>query len=90
MLFKEDWAPANYTELNLERKLMFVKEEEAVIWRGDFLFVHGQMMSLIRVVSYGSDCQIILKVGNALVPLEQCTDFNGNVVDAFWLLYLHF
>lgn len=36
VLFKDDWAPANYTELNLERKLMFVKEEEAVIWRGDF------------------------------------------------------
>lgn len=34
--------------------------------------------------------QIILKVGKALVPMEQCTDFNENVVDAFWLLYLHF
>lgn len=63
---------------------MFVKEEEAVIWRGDFLFVHGQMMSLLgqfhMEVTVG---QIILKVGNALVPMEQCTDFNENVIDAF-------
>lgn len=27
--------------------------------------------------------QLILKVGNALVPMEQCTDFNENVIDAF-------
>lgn len=34
---------------------MFVKEEEAVLWRGDFVCTWPDDAAF-RIVSYGSDC----------------------------------
>ena len=34
--------------------------------------------------------QITVKIGKGLASMGQCTDFHENVVDVFWLSYLHF
>lgn len=63
---------------------MFVRAEEAVLWRSDFLFVRSQVMGpLGSLHKYETVGQITLKAGKSLVSMEQCTVSHQNVLSAF-------